>query len=846
MPELRGILIIQFGICVFRAHGDTPVWSSIHYDWKDPTAGVAISWPSKPDKQYSVRVTRALGEPWRALTAEPLVAKTNLMVVRDVPSDSTRFYTVVKLDTEAPEIWHLSPSDHAIAIGRQSPLRLSLTDETGIDWTSVSLTVGSDLPVNLNDPRLTLTNGVLFYTPRENEFLGGYGETVVVGLRVSDVLGNSITNYPWSFDLEALPVVAEGLIFIGRASEPAMGLIGTPGLTLLAVDNLSVTCRYGGDSSGLETDQVLVSGVSTTPFARVVESVDEDPQTHIVVAQTKPAPLSRLFQGSFPVRDVFSRRVSLAGTVFYDDSNLRIEVISGGLEVNLDYTVGATVGFFEVTSFDASIIATFTLDPTFRASITQAGKYEPPSKPLLPEIRHAIPVAIPGLPLPIIVDAVFHLNCGAVAEFIAQGAVTGGFHASETITVEARLREGRWTHGGRSTASLSAIEPQWNISGSMMAQGYVEAKLEVLLYGFIGLSANLKPYLEFDAFEQAIPKRYSRTLIAGLRSDVAIESSVWDDNWFALPSWRVLDLRRDIWHNEHNGLPEMAFVPSGRFDMGDHYEVRSHFREEVGPVHSVFVSAFYMDRFEVTKALWDDVRNWAVNRNYSFGSVSADGPNFPVSWISWHDAVKWCNARSEREQLKPVYYTDSTLTTVFKSGTIEYLSTDSVDWSANGYRLPTEAEWEKAARGGMVAQHFPWPSFAGSYLQHIDGSKANYACSGDPFEENSQFCFGATPVGYYDGRQTPRGIDMVNGYGLYDMAGNVSEWCWDWYRGDWYGEPEAAEDDTHGPISDDGRRLRVIRGGSHRDGIELRCASRSIGSPDHAQQPVGFRCVRRL
>jgi formylglycine-generating enzyme required for sulfatase activity len=145
--------------------------------------------------------------------------------------------------------------------------------------------------------------------------------------------------------------------------------------------------------------------------------------------------------------------------------------------------------------------------------------------------------------------------------------------------------------------------------------------------------------------------------------------------------------------------------------------------------------------------------------------------------VSWYGAAGYCNWRSQQEGLENCYD----------------LSTWDIDYTKNGYRLATEAEWEYAARGGNHDPYYRYP-----WGNSIDDSMANYWGSEDPYEEEYPYPW-TTPVGYYDGNQIPTGVDMVNGYGLYDMAGNVGEWCNDWYEEDYYST--SPENNPTGPAS---------------------------------------------
>jgi len=274
--------------------------------------------------------------------------------------------------------------------------------------------------------------------------------------------------------------------------------------------------------------------------------------------------------------------------------------------------------------------------------------------------------------------------------------------------------------------------------------------------------------------------------------------------------------------------PGMAYLAAGEFLMGDPFAIAA----DAQPVRPVTVSAFFADRTEVSGALWNTVYQWALLHGYDFRSAGfAVATNHPVSDIGWYDAVKWCNARSEMERLGPVYFTDSSHATVYRAGELD-LAGDCVDWIGHGYRLPTEAEWEKAARGALDGQQYPWPSGDSAYATQITGDQANFWNSGDPYDNAS------TPVGFYDGHQSVAGQDMANDFGLYDLAGNVTEMCWDHYAA----YASGAQTDPRGPATGD---RRVARGGSWYDGpSELRCAARKPFAPPLGGAERGFRCVR--
>jgi len=266
----------------------------------------------------------------------------------------------------------------------------------------------------------------------------------------------------------------------------------------------------------------------------------------------------------------------------------------------------------------------------------------------------------------------------------------------------------------------------------------------------------------------------------------------------------------------NDGYGDYVFVPAGTFQMGDNFNEGDP--DEI-PVHVVRVDAFYIGKYKVTNGEYKkfvdaggytNLTYWGVGgfgeygreprywHNHTYRGGGIDGnEDFPVVGVSWFETMAYCRWLSEE--------------------------TEKV------YRLPTEAEWEKAARG-TDQRRYAWGD-------DIDSSYANYEHSGDPFER------GITPVGFYDGR-SHEGFatnDNASPYGAYDMIGNVWEWCYDWYGGSRY----YVISPLHNPKGPETGSSRVLRAGGWVDSAYYhRAANRNSSFPENRNPIQGFRCIR--
>jgi len=265
---------------------------------------------------------------------------------------------------------------------------------------------------------------------------------------------------------------------------------------------------------------------------------------------------------------------------------------------------------------------------------------------------------------------------------------------------------------------------------------------------------------------------------------------------------------------------EMVWVEGGTFQMGKNLGTADG--SDSIPLRDVTLTGFYMSKYPVTQELYYTVMGNNPSRFYSNPAEGENQWKRPVENISWYNAIVFCNKLSIAEGLTPAYsISGSTDTSVW--GTVPTTSNDST-WDAvvigidsNGYRLPTEAQWEYAAKGGN--QQAPgWVGYTYSGSDTVD-DVAWYASNSD-------------------NKTHEVGIKLSNKLGIYDMSGNVDEWCWDWHWGYWF----LTQTD---PTGEDSGSHRVLRGGGRYNSAEYtRSASRYYDSPGSRGHDSGFRLVR--
>ena len=267
------------------------------------------------------------------------------------------------------------------------------------------------------------------------------------------------------------------------------------------------------------------------------------------------------------------------------------------------------------------------------------------------------------------------------------------------------------------------------------------------------------------------------------------------------------------WRLDSDAL-NMILVPGGRFQMGNDNMADP---ERERPVRAVTIDGFSIGKYQITRKLYRDIT----------GKTPGDFtymPNHPVQKVTWYDAVEFCNTLSELEGCVPFYEITGIVRDSEEFESIQSAEVTVPDWSGVGYRLPTEAEWEYAAKA--KAELIEWEN--GPYFIY----------SGSDDVADVAWYSGNTEDIYGNKRTYSVETLAPNYLGIHGMSGNVSEWCWDW-SGDYSAETLV---NPKGPESGSSR---ILRGGSWNDDADhVRSTYRLYMEPSAKEPTIGFRIVR--
>ncbi len=573
---------------------------------------------------------------WSDASPARRTISSNLSTPQKMANGVMPEYSGTGEDTDPPEVLPLSPPDGALAVARQSAIYVRLSDETGVDLSSVSLSINHRPAVDVNDPRLTFVDDVLVYTPATFESLGGCGETIVVELSVSDVLGYELSEFTWSFQLELETILREGVILTGASPGSLPEEYDGSHLTLLSRNGDIFVFRYAGVSSKLVTGSILVSVDASNPYKCVILELAEDPVAQTATVWTETVSVNALleqgsirFEGSLQGLTDDSNDLSTAsflhkvalGSFATGAASLEPEIglnlargpgwlgVAIPVEVPLDDTTIFGKGGFAVKIPEGrfellprfwisgnlynwrapEFTSQFSVDLTLDMNVRATAEFEWSDEGELPlwSAKAIIPASIP-LPffpyaIPVDVVASFDVGAGFEATVLAQGTVSTDVHAFHALRVTSTLKDGQWSHTPYRRGSITATEPDTEALAAACLKAYVKPKLGLLVVGLVGPELSLTPYLKLGGAAGAINGQAARSfnLIGGLEGEFDVELFGLDSEHRPGP-WTLFDYQKLLWGLENT-------FPGGQADAPDETTVHLSAHQE-GAVYELTIN----------------------------------------------------------------------------------------------------------------------------------------------------------------------------------------------------------------------------------------------------------------
>ena len=568
---------------------------------------VRLGWEAIPSKTYRIYASSNLadGASWSNLSPEGYFTTDISATYTSAPAGGVVIFRVEKVDTDPPVITSLNPDDGAVAVMTNSVVSVTLTDETGIDPSSIRLSVGSWTGLTTADPNLSYSNGVITFVPPGD--LGVLGSNVVAMLSVSDTLGHGISNFVWSFTLfrAASNVVTD---FIPLTAPPAAnkrGLATTlpdgqsrriAGVEpanavdeyhIISVTETTVVFYYETTLPALSNGSILVSFDAAYPLYRRVisDSFTVKPATHEVTVPTEDISLLDLVpEGSISSIEFVSPQPNKAATsraaggsmshtftvpldneVIYRDSAVKIHLQEGSITLSSEVEVSSDWEGFRLKGFFVEAGGGFNVhlkpEAIFYAP-AQGAKEVRLGQPLV----KLFPATIAGIPAWVQVTLDVFGGCTYDAEIAGNAYTT--IDVGRNISYWAKLQDDVWTRGKADSGLVQDVDPiTWQLNGNGNAVVYLRPQLTALLISVGGISVDLKPYAELDIHYQATPLQYDIGLYYGLTSQLGLACPIWKESWWGpLPAAQPFEIipRTRAWSDSYQ-IPLSAPVFSSSF-----------------------------------------------------------------------------------------------------------------------------------------------------------------------------------------------------------------------------------------------------------------------------------------